>query len=183
MRKRYDWRKVDVSYLDENRASWKMAGHTVRGTDSTYRVRDRNFDRLNWWTMVVRVPNERAAGIVVQPLQAPGKKSWAGIERRSIVLVRGTKNRYRGEVYCKVNLADPTQGKTKIGFRRGERDVLPGWFDHLKHRMRLKDTVTTTRGSDGKSQVVVMAPDDHERMIRLFFALKVWVLEEGITFD
>ena len=39
----------------------------------------------------------------------------------------------------------------------------------------------TTRGTDGNTLAVVIAPDDHAMMIRLFFAMKVWVLKEGIT--
>ena len=47
--------------------------------------------------------------------------------------------------------------------------------------MRLKKNVRPTRGTDGESLVVLVAPDDHAMMIRLFFATKVWVLKEGIA--
>jgi hypothetical protein len=183
MMKLYKPVDVDVCFETESRASWKMAGRTVRGTDYIYRVHDYNFDRLNAWSMVIRVPINRKEDIVVQPLSAPGKKVWAGIERRSIVFVMCTKIGYRGRMYCKVNLSDPSQRKTKVGFRRGERGVLPKWFAYFHSRMKLKDTVTTTRGTDGYSQVVVMASNDHARMIRLFFALKIWVLEEGLMYE
>jgi hypothetical protein len=47
--------------------------------------------------------------------------------------------------------------------------------------MRLKRKVRSTKGNDGEDLVVLVRPDDHETMIRLFFAMKVWVLKERIT--
>ena len=38
--------------------------------------------------------------------------------------------------------------------------------------MRLKNTVTITAANDGKSEMVLVGREDHERMIRLFFALR-----------
>jgi hypothetical protein len=49
--------------------------------------------------------------------------------------------------------------------------------------MRLKDTVTTTRGTDAKAQVVLMDREDHSTMIKLYFALKVWVMQEDFSLD
>jgi hypothetical protein len=47
--------------------------------------------------------------------------------------------------------------------------------------MRLKQTVTTTEGRDSKSQVVVFNRANHVKMIRLFFATKVWILNESFV--
>jgi len=47
--------------------------------------------------------------------------------------------------------------------------------------MRLKKTIATTRANDYNAQVIVAQRDDHRRMIEIFFALKVWVLEAGFT--
>jgi hypothetical protein len=46
--------------------------------------------------------------------------------------------------------------------------------------MRAKERVRSTRGTDGNTLVVLVDPDDHAGMIRLYFAMKVWVLKEGI---
>ena len=35
-------------------------------------------------------------------------------------------------------------------------------------------------GTDGNTLVILVNPDDHAMMIRLYFAMKVWVLKEGI---
>ena len=39
--------------------------------------------------------------------------------------------------------------------------------------MKVKKTVTTTRGHDELALVALVGPEDHRRMIRLFFALKM----------
>lgn len=64
------------------------------------------------------------------------------------------------------------------GTTRGDRSRLPDWFTYFASRMRLKEAVATTAGNDGWDQVVLIAPADHERMIRLYFAMRVWVLQE-----
>ena len=46
--------------------------------------------------------------------------------------------------------------------------------------MRRKEVVRSTRGTDGNA-LVLLVPDDHASMIRLFFATKVWVLKEGFS--
>lgn len=180
----YNPRLIDVSFEEERRSTWRGVGSraAVKGTEYSYLVKDRNFDRLNEWKFVVKAPNS-GDDIVVQPSVAPNKKIWAGLDRRSIVLVKATKKLHRDKVYCKANLSDPTGEKNKIGTSRGERNLLPDWFDYFRPYMRLKATVTTTAGTDSKAQVVLIDPDDHEKMIRLFFALKVWVLQEGFVLE
>lgn len=179
--KKYNPRQIVVDLEGKHRATWKMAGSTVRGYECIYGVRDMNFSRFKDWTFCVRVPTARSDGIVVQPVYVPGKKVWAGIDRRSIVFVQASSKRFSKKVYCKVNVADTTAQKTKRGLSRGERGLLPEWFSYFRYNMRLKSTVVPTSGSDRNSQIIVMDPGDHERMIRLFFALKVWVLHEGIV--
>lgn len=184
-RPKFNPRLIDVNFEEERGATWKRVGSNlpVKGNEYSYLVKDRNFDRLNSWKFVVRVPNTNKNEIIIQPAAAPNKKVWAGIDRKSIVFVKATEKNHRDKVYCKANLADPTARKTKIGTTRGDRKLLPKWFDYFRPHMRLKATVATTAGTDSKAQVVLVEPDDHERMIRLFFALKVWVLEEGFLME
>jgi hypothetical protein len=152
----------------------------VLGTAHLYTVKDANFDRLNEWVFSVQVPRNRRDYVVVGPLIVPGKRAWAGLARRSVLFVPATRNPYRRWMYCKINVADPTGARTKIGVRRGEKDILPKWFDEFSGHLRLKKTVTTTRGRDMNAQVAVVERDSHALMIRLFFALKVWVLQESV---
>jgi hypothetical protein len=65
--------------------------------------------------------------------------------------------------------------------RGDERHDLPAWFEPLQSRMRLKQNVRPTRGTDGEALVVLVPSDDHAAMIRLFFAMKVWVLKERVA--
>lgn len=178
-RKRYDPKLVTVSALRELRSTWMAPGSApALGTAYLYNVKDGNFDRLNDWVFSVQVPKDRHGDTVVSPLIVPGKKAWAGIARRSVLFVPATKHPYRRCLYCKINVADPSGERTKIGVRRGEKGILPKWFEEFSDDLRLKKTVTTTRGRDENAQVAVVPRDDHERMIQVFFALKVWVLQE-----
>ena len=78
-------------------------------------------------------------------------------------------------------LADATGEKSKSVVRTDERDELPAWFAPLQGRMRRKEAVKPTKGTDGNSLVILIPADDHAFMIRLFFATKVWVLKERIV--
>jgi hypothetical protein len=44
--------------------------------------------------------------------------------------------------------------------------------------MRSKEAVRHTRGTDSDSLVIIVDPDDHQRMVALFLAAKAWVLKE-----
>jgi hypothetical protein len=78
-----------------------------------------------------------------------------------------------------VSLADPTGLATKRIVGRGEREDLPRWAREHRWRLRLKGTVAMTYGNDGYHQVAVVKPEDYETMIKLFFSLKVWTLQEA----
>ena len=49
--------------------------------------------------------------------------------------------------------------------------------------MRTKESVRSTKGTDGKTLVILVQPDDYAMMIRLYFAMKVWILKEGIELE
>ena len=78
---------------------------------------------------------------------------------------------------------DPRGTRTKDVIRGDQRRDLPRWFDSLQSRMRTKERVRSTRGTDGNTLVILVNPDDHTMMIRLYFAMKVWVLKEGIELE
>jgi len=128
------------------------------------------------WSFEVSVPNKflKGAYILVKSIHHPQKAYWAGVERHSINFARTTKINYRGRVYAKLNIADVTGEKNKIGISKGKRSLLPTYI--RKFAIRLKKTVAATQGTDGNSQVAIIKPTNHRAMIRLFFALKVWIL-------
>ena len=161
-------------------AKWKFDG-IIKGTEFLYEAKDDNFTRLKRWIFRIQVPDDAYGDTIIQPVKTPTKNVFAGLERRSIVFTRARKAGYKSLVYCKINLADPTGHKNKTGTRRGDRRDFPKWFDHFCRRMRLKKTITTTRANDYNAQVIVAKRDDHRLMIEIFFALKVWVMEEGFT--
>ena len=75
----------------------------------------------------------------------------------------------------------PLGERSKTVVNADERPALPHWFTDLNGRMRRKEVVRPTKGTDGNSLVVLVTPGDHAAMIRLFFATKVWVLSERIV--
>lgn len=175
---RYDPWKVEIVKTGQRHAQWTFAGHIIVGTEDEYTVTDRNYSNRNVWEFLVRIPRDKTEGIEVRPSRVPNIGVWAGLERRSVVFSRARKRAYRGNYYAKVTLADPTGSKTKDVVRSEERTLLPRWFRDLPGKLRSKDAVTSTKGTDGRQLVAVFRPDDHPGMIRLFFASKVWVLRQ-----
>jgi hypothetical protein len=180
-RKRYRLDRVTVEPGEQRAATWTFGGTPVSGTEQAYTVVDGNFPSRNLWDFVVRLPKERHGRIEVRPRVTPNVQVWAELPDRSITFSRATKGEARGKWYCQVALADPTGARSRDIVRGDERGALPAWFDALRSRMRVKQNVKTTRGTDGEALVVLVSAGDHAAMIRLFFATKVWVLKERIT--
>jgi hypothetical protein len=180
-RTRYRLDRVTAEARQQRPSTWTFGGEPVSGTEQTYAVQDANFPSRNMWEFVVRIPDGRDGRIEVRPRTTPNVQVWAELPDRSLNFSRATRGEARGRWYCKVALADPTGVRSRDVVRGDERGELPSWFDPLKSRMRVKKNVRTTKGNDGEDLVLLVAADDHEAMIRLFFATKVWVLKEGIS--
>lgn len=180
-RRRYRLDSVAVEPGEQRASTWTFGGKPVSGTEQAYSVLDGNFRSRNEWEFVVRLPRERDGRIEVRPRVTPNVKVWAELPDRSITFSRATKGDARGKWYCQVALADPTGVRSRDIVRGDERGALPAWFDALRSRMRVKQNVKNTKGTDGEALVVLVPAGDHAAMIRLFFATKVWVLKERIT--
>jgi hypothetical protein len=180
-RRRYRLDRVAVEPGEQRASTWTFGGRPVSGTEQAYSVLDGNFRSRNEWAFVVRLPKERDGRIEVRPRVTPNVKVWAELPDRSITFSRATKGDARGKWYCQVALADPTGARSRDIVRGDERGALPAWFDALRSRMRVKQNVKNTKGTDGEALVVLVSAGDHAAMIRLFFATKVWVLKERIT--
>jgi hypothetical protein len=180
-RKRYKLDRVLVTPLQSRPASWTFAGEAVQGTEESYAVVDGNLGSRNQWEFIVRVPDDPAGRVEVRPRTTPAVKAWAELPDRSLTFMRATAGASRGKWYCQVAFADATGEKSKRVIHADQRGDLPHWFADLAGRIRRKDAVRRTRGTDGHSLVILVPAGDHAAMIRLFFATKVWVLSEGIT--
>jgi hypothetical protein len=180
-RRRFALDLVTVKPGEERASSWTFAGKPVTGVERSYSVRDGNFRSRNEWEFIVRTPRDRGGRIEVRPRTTPNVRAWAELPDRSLTFVRATKGSARGKWYCQVALADPTGEKSRAIVRADQRDQLPRWFDALRGKMRTKENVKPTRGTDGRSLVVLVPPADHASMIRLFFATKVWILKERVA--
>jgi hypothetical protein len=178
-RRPYQLDRILVEPGEARPAAWTFGGQKQRGTEQTYHVTDTNFPARNRWEFVVRIPQRTTERLEVRPRATPNVKAWAELPDRSITFMRATLGETRGRRYCQVALADPSGDRSRTIVRADQRDALPRWFDPLRGRMRVKENVKRTRGTDGRALVLLVPEGDHAAMIRLFFALKVWVLKEG----
>lgn len=180
-RRRYQLERVTVWPGERRGSTWTFGGSPVSGIEQTYAVRDENFSSRNEWEFIVRIPAGRDQRIEVRPRATPNVKAWAELPDRSLTFVRATKGDARGKWYCQVALADPTGAKSRDIVRADQRSQLPRWFDQLQRRMRVKEKVRNTRGTDSQALVLLVEGEDHPTMIRLFFATKVWIMTERIA--
>jgi hypothetical protein len=179
--KNYRLDRVLVEQGEAHAAQWTFAGTSMSGTEQWYGVTDGNFPRHNAWEFVLRLPKAAGDRIEVRPRSTPKLKVWEELTDRSLTFMRATMPAARGKRYCLVALADSTGERTKDVVRTDERDRLPKWFDAVSHRLRAKESVRRTKGTDGSALVALVQEADHEMMIRLFFAMKVWVLKEKFS--
>jgi hypothetical protein len=195
-RKRYRLDQVALEPGETRRAKWTFAKGgrqaPVKGTEHLYTVTDGNLSGRNKWEFLVRVPDDADGRVEIRPRSTPPTQTWKALTYRSIQFQKATKGEARGKRYCKVSLAVPPKGRakddprgtrTKDVIRGDQRRDLPKWFESLQGRMRTKESVRSTRGTDGNTLVILVQPDDHAMMVRLYFAMKVWVLKEGIELE
>ena len=191
-RKRYRLDQVAVEAGEVRRGKWSFfrGGRQapVRGNEHLYAVTDGNLSGRNRWEFLVRVPDDSGGRVEIRPRVTPPVQMWKALTYRSLQFQKATKGDARGKRYCKVSLAVPPAGRatedprgtrTKDVIRSDQRRDLPRWFQELQRRMKAKERVRSTRGTDGNALVILVDPDDHAMMIRLYFAMKVWVLKEG----
>jgi hypothetical protein len=177
--RRYRLERVDAELKTERRSGWKIRDDPpVSGIEYVYTVTDNNYAQRNSWEFLVRVPDAHGGTIEVRPSVVPNVRAWAGLDRRAVMFERVTIGRYRGACYCKVALADPSGERTRLIARMDEKNRLPYWFRSVRPRMRAKEAIRRTRGTDGDSLVITVPADDHQQMIALFLAAKAWVLKE-----
>jgi hypothetical protein len=181
--KSYRLDRVLVEQGEAHPAQWTFAGTSMSGIEQWYGVTDGNFARNNAWEFVLRLPKVAGDRIEVRPRNTPKLKVWEELTDRSLTFMRATMPTARGKRYCLVALADATGQKTKDVVRTDERQLLPKWFDLISGRLRAKESVRRTKGTDGSALVALVQEADHEMMIRLFFAMKVWVLKEKFALD
>lgn len=177
-RPKYRLDKVIVEAGDVRPASWTFGGTAQQGTEQTFLVTDGNFAARNRWEFMVRIPKRTRERVEVRPRTTPNVKVWAELPDRSITFMRATLGAARSKRYCQVALADPSGGRSRVIVPAEQRSELPAWFDQLRGRMRVKESVNRTRGTDARALVLLVNEGDYAAMIRIFFALKVWVLKE-----
>jgi hypothetical protein len=170
---------VEVSFLEEDRGVWDFAGKLCKGTKFYYEAKDYNYHMRNAWQFVVQVPDAWTKGnyINVKPMVIPNRKVWAGLDRRAIGFQRATIGRHLGRVYAKLAIADVRGEKARLLLSKDSKQFVPKWLKEFSPLQ--KQRVTRSLANDGEHLVAVVDRDDHAKMIKLFLALKPWVLDRG----
>jgi hypothetical protein len=179
--RRYQLDRVEVGNPELRQAAWDLFRHPVRGTEYRYPVTDASQRTRQQWEFVVRVPDDPRAPVEVRPVRVPNDKVLAQLDRRSLTFSRATKPGYTRFRYCQLSLSVPGGRRTRDVVHRGEEAALPYWIKGLRSRIKPKAAVRRTRGTDGHSLVILVRPDDHGMMIRLFIATKAWILKRGVS--
>lgn len=115
--------------------------------------------------------------INVRPVAVPNRNVWAELDRRAISFQRATIGRHLAKVYAKLAIADVQGEKTRRVLKKDNKKFMPKWLKEF-HPVQ-KQRVTKSAANDGEHLVAVVDRDDHIRMIKLFMALKPWVLDRG----
>jgi hypothetical protein len=107
------------------------------------------------------------------------------LSRRSIQSKRcvGTEDAER--YYAEMWLSDVTGNKNRLLVRKDDVKAMPSWVKKLylsdKERWFLRSTMEPETKRESIC-VVISKNDAHRQLIELFFATRIWVLQEGFFF-
>jgi hypothetical protein len=164
----------------DSKAHWEFQKKPAVGTIRHYTAMDANVpSHVPWW-FVLQIPADLRKGgyVLIQVLDYPRRAEWTPLSRTVINFAKATMPPYRGKLYAKIRLADPSGAHKYANVSWESRRGLAPYLKPFQ--LRPKSKVATTRGTDGDSLVAVVPRDDHQQMIRLFFATKVWPLHPGL---
>jgi hypothetical protein len=164
----------------DSKVHWEFQNTVAKGIIHHYSAMDANLpSRVPWW-FLVQVPADLRKGgyVLIQVLDYPRRAEWTPLARTVINFAKATMPAYRGKLYAKVRLANPSGGHRYANVSWENRRALAAYLKPFQ--LRPKSKVATTRGKDGQSLVAVVPRDEHAQMIRLFFATKVWPLHPGL---
>jgi len=177
---RYRFDKLELSPREPRSASWTFGTKPVTGIEYPFALTDHNLRRQNQWEFVVRVPRDPKGRIEVRPTRVPDDRAWAGLDRRGLTFMPGTRRAYTRYRYCQLSLPSDDGTASRHVMTRDQLARLPYWIRDLRPRwLRNKITVTTTRARDDHSLVILVPRDDYPAMIRMYVATKAWVLKAG----
>jgi len=151
-------------------------------------VIDRNGKKPTKWMFKIEEVSlgQRGMQIGVGPVHTPrGDLMLELLSRRSIQSKRcaGTEDAER--YYAEMWLSDVTGNKNRLLVRKDDVKAMPSWVKKLylsdKERWFLRSTMEPETKRESIC-VVISKNDAHRQLIELFFATRIWVLQEGFFF-
>lgn len=186
--------KYSVSKLEINPITgpWWTLTQFQKGFKSAYRhyvqVIDRNGKRPSKWMFKIEEVSlgKRGIQIGVGPIHTPkGNMLLELLSRRSIQSKRYAVSNDPERYYAEMWLSDITGNKNRLLVRDVDEKLMPPWIkkiylsDKKRWFLRSKMDPETRRES---ICVTIWKSEAHRELIELFFATRVWVLQEGFFF-
>ena len=189
MNKEYSLSKIEIQLIT---GPWWALTQFQKGFKSAYKyyvqVIDRNGKKPTKWMFKIEEVSlgQRGMQIGVGPVHTPkGDKMLELLSRRSIQSKRHTVSDDPERYYAEMWLSDITGNKNRLLVRAEDAKAMPAWIKKLylskKDRSFLRSTMEP--GTRRESICInISKTDAHRELIELFFATRIWVLQEGFFF-
>jgi len=161
----------------------------LKPADKYYvQVIDRNGKKPTKWMFKIEEVSlgERGMQIGVGPVHTPkGDMMLELLSRRSIQSKRHTVSEDPERYYAEMWLSDTTGNKNRLLVRAEDAKAMPAWIKKLylskKDRWFLRSTMEPETRRESIC-INISKNDAHRELIELFFATRIWVLQEGFFF-
>jgi hypothetical protein len=189
MNTEYTLSKIEIKPITGPWWTLTQFQNDLKPADKYYvQVVDRNGMKPTKWMFKIEEVSlgERGMQIGVGPVHTPrGDMMLELLSRRSIQSKRHTVSEDPERYYAEMWLSDTTGNKNRLLVRAEDAKAMPAWIKKLylskKDRWFLRSTMEP--GTRRESICInIWKSDAHRELIELFFATRIWVLQEGFFF-
>jgi hypothetical protein len=189
MNKEYSLSKIEIQPIT---GPWWVLTQFQQDFKSAYRhyvqVTDRNGATPTKWMFKIEEVHlgERGIQIGVGPMHTPEDDMMLELlNRRSIQSKRCAGTTDNDRYYAEMWLSDSTGKKNRLLVRDADAETVPTWIKKLylndKNRWFLRSSMEPGTRRDSIC-VYISKSNAHRELIELFFATRIWVLQEGFFF-
>jgi hypothetical protein len=189
MNTEYTLSKIEIKPITGPWWTLTQFQNDLKPADKYYvQVVDRNGMKPTKWMFKIEEVSlgERGMQIGVGPVHTPkGDMMLELLSRRSIQSKRHTVSEDPERYYAEMWLSDTTGNKNRLLVRAEDAKAMPSWIKKLylskKDRWFLRSTMEPETRRESIC-INISKNDAHRELIELFFATRIWVLQEGFFF-
>ena len=189
MNTEYTLSKIEIKPITGPWWTLTQFQNDLKPADKYYvQVVDRNGMKPTKWMFKIEEVSlgERGMQIGVGPVHTPkGDMMLELLSRRSIQSKRHTVSEDPERYYAEMWLSDTTGNKNRLLVRAEDAKAMPAWIKKLylnkKDRCFLRSTIAPETRRESIC-INISKNDAHRELIELFFATRIWVLQEGFFF-